>query len=191
MLEQVVADSHQPHQAIEQHTDIEDFSPIKRLELKMESVFFTMRWIAAPIYACLAAALGAISLRAFFDTYALWLACVHGQRVEMIDDIVELVDLSMMSGLVVISMFSGYENFISRMSHVHSHPDRPKWLLHIKFPEIKKLTLGTIAVMGCVNILKIGYLGEPMDVLVKWVIIIATTCGAALSLAIMESVSKK
>lgn len=171
--------------------DEETLSALKRLELRAESLFFTTRWIAAPIYACLAAALGALSLRALFDTYALWVACLADKRVEMIDDIVELVDLSMFSGLVVISMFSGYENFISRMSHVHSHPDRPKWLLHIKFPEIKKLTLGTISVMGCVNILKIGYLGQPMELLIKWVIIIATTCGAALSLAIMERVSKK
>ena len=163
---------------------------LKTIEDKSEDFFFWTRWLAAPIYFCLALSLIAFSLRAAMDVYEIMRAALTNNDL-MNEKASELVDLSMFSGLVTICMFCGYEIFISKLNNVHGHKDSPRWLLHINFHDIKKLTLGTMSVMGCVNLLKLGYQEAPMADIVRWIAIVATLSGSALFLALMERLAPK
>lgn len=161
---------------------------LKTVEDKAEDFFFWTRWLAAPIYFCLALSLAVFSVRACIDVYYIAVSAFTDNDM-MNQRSSELVDLSMASGLVTICMFCGYELFISRLNNVHGHKDSPRWLLHINFHDIKKLTLGTMSVMGCVNLLKLGYQDAPMQSIVKWIVIVATLSFSALFLAMMERIA--
>lgn len=161
---------------------------LKTIEDKAEDFFFWTRWLASPIYFCLAVCLLLFSVRACIDVYEIAIAALTDSDI-MNQKVSELVDLSMGSGLIIVCMFCGYELFISRLNNVHSHKDSPRWLLHINFHDIKKLTLGTMSVMDCVNLLKLGYQDAPTSSILKWIMIVATLSGSALFLAVMERVA--
>jgi uncharacterized protein (TIGR00645 family) len=54
--------------------------------------------------------------------------------------------------LLIIS-FSGYENFVSKMS-VGDHEDRPGWMGKIGFSDLKLKLIGAIVAISAVELLK-------------------------------------
>jgi uncharacterized protein (TIGR00645 family) len=59
-----------------------------------------------------------------------------------------LIDLSLTANLVLIVMFSGYENFVSKF-HSVDRKNRPSWMGTIDFSGIKlKLVASIIAISG-------------------------------------------
>jgi uncharacterized protein (TIGR00645 family) len=59
-----------------------------------------------------------------------------------------LIDLSLAANLVLIVMFSGYENFVSKFD-VGDHEDRPDWMGTVDFSALKlKLVASIVAISG-------------------------------------------
>jgi len=54
-----------------------------------------------------------------------------------------LIDLSLTGNLLLIVMFSGYENFVSKI-HIADHEDRPSWMGSVDFSGIKLKLIGSI-----------------------------------------------
>jgi len=50
--------------------------------------------------------------------------------------VLKLVDLALTGSLIVIVIFSGYENFVSKID-VRDHPDWPEWMAKIDFSGLK------------------------------------------------------
>jgi uncharacterized protein (TIGR00645 family) len=59
-----------------------------------------------------------------------------------------LIDLSLTGNLLFIVMFSGYENFVSKI-HIADQEDRPSWMGTVDFSGIKlKLIASIVAISG-------------------------------------------
>jgi uncharacterized protein (TIGR00645 family) len=56
--------------------------------------------------------------------------------------------------LLIIIMFSGYENFVSKMEDLHNHRDRPDWMGHIGFSDLKIKLIGSIVAISGIELLK-------------------------------------
>jgi uncharacterized protein (TIGR00645 family) len=127
------------------------------LERALEGGIFASRWLMAPFYVGLIAALGALMV-VFFQELAhelpkLWTIdpVTHLYAMGAEDAILlalALIDLSLAGNLVLIVIFSGYENFVSKID-VANHEDRPEWMGTVDFSALKlKLIASIVAISG-------------------------------------------
>ncbi|MDZ4761846.1 MAG: TIGR00645 family protein [Alphaproteobacteria bacterium] len=122
------------------------------LENVIESGLFASRWLMAPFYVGLIAALAALMV-VFFQELAhefphLWSATEPMSAEGAILLALALIDLSLAANLVLIVMFSGYENFVSKID-VGRVEDRPEWMGTVDFSGLKlKLIASIVAISG-------------------------------------------
>ena len=126
-------------------------------ERTLEGGLFASRWLMAPFYVGLVAALIALMV-VFFQELVhqipmLWTfdPVTHVYAMTANDAIMlalSLIDLSLAANLVLIVMFSGYENFVSKFD-VGDHEDRPDWMGTVDFSALKlKLVASIVAISG-------------------------------------------
>lgn len=119
-----------------------------RLEPAIEHLLFSSRWLLAPFYLGMAVAL-ALVLVVFLRE--LFIGLIHIGTMDAEGSILlslSLIDLSLTGNLLLIVMFSGYENFVSKI-HVGEHEDRPNWMGTVDFSGLKlKLIASIVAISG-------------------------------------------
>ncbi len=126
---------------------------LRRLERGLESLLFASRWLLAPFYVGLAAGLVLLLARFVLSAVDLVLHGLSGGEDHLIVSVLGLVDLSLVANLVLMVMFSGYENFVSRM-HTGDHPDRPDWIGHTGFDELKLKLMTSIVAISAIHVLE-------------------------------------
>jgi uncharacterized protein (TIGR00645 family) len=67
--------------------------------------------------------------------------------------VLDLVDLTLTTSLVLIVIFSGYENFVSKID-VDGHPDWPEWMTKVDFAGLKQKLLASIVAISAIQVLK-------------------------------------
>jgi uncharacterized protein (TIGR00645 family) len=123
------------------------------LETWLERGLFASRWLMAPFYVGLVAALAALMV-VFFKELAHELAHVMEMKPE--DAILlalSLIDLSLAANLLVIVILSGYENFVSKIDTA-SHEDRPEWMGTVDFSGLKMKLIASIVAISAIALLK-------------------------------------
>ena len=125
-------------------------------ETQFERNLFRARWLMAPFYLGLVLALVmllVVFVRELF--YYLPQAFIVGDGHMTSDTailaILSLVDLSLAGNLLLIVLYSGYENFVSKLDLDENQVDRPPWMGSVDFSGLKMkpvsythLTLPTI-----------------------------------------------
>lgn len=72
-----------------------------------------------------------------------------------------LIDLSLTGNLLLIVMFSGCENFVSKIE-TENHEDRPSWMGTVDFSGLKlKLIASIVAISGIALLRSFLTLGDP------------------------------
>ncbi|NMG67826.1 TIGR00645 family protein [Azoarcus indigens] len=127
---------------------------MKRLESKFEHILFSSRWLMAPVYFGLVLALIVLLVKFGKEVFYLFDHIMTATGGEMIIGVLSLVDIALIMNLLVIIMFSGYENFVSKMEDLHSHQDRPDWMGHIGFSDLKIKLIGSIVAISGIELLK-------------------------------------
>ena len=97
------------------------------LEKALEGTLFASRWLLAPFY--LGIVLGVVILLIKFmqELWHLALIAFSGTEADVILGVLSLVDLALTGSLLLIVIFSGYENFVSKIDH-STHQDWPEWM---------------------------------------------------------------
>jgi uncharacterized protein (TIGR00645 family) len=72
---------------------------------------------------------------------------------ELTIEILSLIDLSLMGNLLLMVIFAGYENFVSRLD-LHSHDDRPQWMGHVGFGDLKLKLMTSIVAISAIQVLE-------------------------------------
>lgn len=133
-------------------------SRAEEIEHRLESALFATRWLLAPVYFGLVAAL-AIILFKFFEQ--LWNVVSHlgdGDKYSEADALMvallNLVDIALLGNLILIVIFAGYENFVSRLSVAHDHIDKPTWMGHVDFSGLKMKLIGSLVAISAILLLK-------------------------------------
>jgi uncharacterized protein (TIGR00645 family) len=127
------------------------------IERGLEAALFASRWLLAPFYVGLAFAL--LVLLGVFGV-DLWSELTHlvglapGKMAEGgIVMALSLIDLSLTASLLIVVIFSGYENFVSRIDTAAS-VDRPDWMGTIDFSALKMKLMASIVAISAVALLK-------------------------------------
>ena len=126
---------------------------LKRVENAIESVLFNSRWLMAPFYLGLVICL-AVMLFKFFTK--LWEFIIHAPvatEADIILGALSLIDVSLVGNLILIVVFSGYENFVSRLNP-GDHPDWPEWMTKVDFAGLKQKMLASIVAISAIQVLK-------------------------------------
>lgn len=126
---------------------------MKNLENALEKLIFGSRWLLAPFYLGLVIALGLL-LFSFFREFLHFAPLVlRGTESDVIVSLLSLIDVVMVANLLIIIVFAGYENFVSRID-TGGHEDRPSWMGHVGFAELKMKLIGSIVAISGIELLK-------------------------------------
>lgn len=117
-----------------------------------EAFVYGGRWLVAPMYVGLLAALSVYTARFLQE---LWRLCSHGLSLtegEIMLSVLSLIDTCMLANLILLIMIGSYSIFIRRLQFpAHS---RPQWLDHITSGSLKiKMGMSIIGVSS-VHLLK-------------------------------------
>ncbi|THF63456.1 TIGR00645 family protein [Pseudothauera rhizosphaerae] len=127
---------------------------MKRIENAFEHLLFSSRWLMAPIYLGLVLAMVVLLVKFAKEIFGLVDHIMTATGSEMIIGVLSLVDIALIMNLLIIIMFSGYENFVSKMDDLHGHQDRPEWMGHIGFSDLKIKLIGSIVAISGIELLK-------------------------------------
>lgn len=123
------------------------------VENVLEAGLFKSRWILAPFYIGLVVALFML-LVAFGHELVDALPHLLQYNVEQIIlSVLTLIDLSLAANLVLIVVFSGYENFVSKID-THGSEDRPDWMGTLDFSGLKMKLIGSIVAISAISLLR-------------------------------------
>ena len=123
------------------------------LERLLELWLFRSRWLMAPFYLGLVVALAAL-LIVFVNEAIHKLAGVATMSPEgAILMVLSLIDLSLAGNLLLIVIFSGYENFVSKID-TGDDADRPSWMGTVDFSGLKMKLIASIVAISAIALLK-------------------------------------
>lgn len=153
--------------------------PRRKLEIAFERVLFASRWILAPFYIGMVFALLAILVVFARELVSELTHILAFDAEQVILLALSLIDLSLTGNLVLIVIFAGYENFVSRI-HVDDHEDRPAWMGTVDFSGLKIKLVASITAISAIALLRaflpLGDPGVQPDVTrLRWMVIIHLT----------------
>jgi uncharacterized protein (TIGR00645 family) len=125
----------------------------RKIERFTETAIFASRWILAPFYLGLALSLVVLLIKFLVELLHIAETAFTATESQVILGLLALVDLSLTGSLIVIVIFSGYENFVSKIDHT-GHRDWPEWMGTIDFTALKIKLLGSIVAISAIQLLK-------------------------------------
>ena len=166
------------------------------LEARFERGLFASRWLMAPMYLGLVISLAMLTLvfikeLVYYASKTLTMTADQG-----ILAVLTLIDLSLAANLLLIVLFSGYENFVSKLDLEESR-DRPSWMGKVDFSGLKMKLIASIVAISGIHLLKVfmevGKSSAPVDeVKMQWMVIIHLTFVASgVLLALMDWLASK
>jgi uncharacterized protein (TIGR00645 family) len=126
---------------------------LKRIEDGLESVLFNSRWLLAPFYLGLVVSLAVLMLKFMMMLWEFILHSVGAKESDIILGVLSLIDVSLTGNLILIVVFSGYENFVSKINP-GDHPDWPDWMTKVNFAGLKQKLLASIVAISAIQVLK-------------------------------------
>jgi uncharacterized protein (TIGR00645 family) len=155
---------------------------------------FASRWLLAPVYLGLSLALVALGVKFFQEAFHILSHIWTVQEADMVLTILALIDMVLVGSLVVMVMFSGYENFVSRLDIDAESAERLGWL-----GWLGKLDAGTLKLKVAASIVAISSIHLlrafmnaqqiPNDKLMWYVIIHLTFVVSAVLMGVLDRMS--
>ena len=118
----------------------------------IQAAVFWSRWLLAPFLVGLACCLLLLIVRFFEDFYGLAVKVQSLTWHDLVVDVLNLLDVALTANLILIVIFSTYENFIHKVGP-DEQSDLPEGLVNVGFGELKQKLLGSIAVIAAVDAL--------------------------------------
>ncbi len=126
---------------------------IKAFEHFLEMLVFNSRWLLAPFYLGLVACIFILLVKFGQELFHILPHVLQGAEGEIILAILTLVDMSLVANLLLIIIFSGYENFVSKIN-TEGHEDRPDWMGKVDFSGLKVKVIASIVAISAIELLK-------------------------------------
>lgn len=137
------------------------------LERTLEQTLFASRWLLAPVYAGLALGLVALGIMFFVEMWHvfahLFQTDVPYTEADLVLALLALVDMALVGSLIIMVMFSGYENFVSKLDVDGS--DQLEWLGKLDANSLKLKVASSIVAISSIHLLKafMGLGGKVVD----------------------------
>ena len=165
----------------------------ENLENALESSMFASRWFMAPVYVVLSLSLAVIMLKVVQEF-------IHNVPLMITMDIrnlllfvLHIVDLALIGNLVLMILFAGYENFVSKIDAAKDSEDKPSWMGKVDFSGLKLKLISSIVAISGINLLEAFMsLKDHTDREIQWQIIIHIVfIASGVLLALMDWIASK
>jgi uncharacterized protein (TIGR00645 family) len=164
-------------------------NPAERI---FERFLFASRWLMVPFYTGLVIALVALIVVFTRDLVDEVSKLANLSETDLIVWVLSLVDLSLAANLLIMVIFAGYENFVSKMD-IGDHPDRPSWMGKVDFSGMKLKLVASIVAISAIHLLRAFMEVETIDDrTLRWKVILHVVfVVSGVLLALMDWISVK
>ena len=125
---------------------------MKSLELLVERIILSSRWILVVFYLGLAAALAVYAVSFGYKFLKVAAGIFDYDEADMILAILGLIDAALVASLIVMVMISGYENFVSRFDEAE---DEVSFLGKLDSGSLKIKVASSIVAISSIHLLQI------------------------------------
>ncbi|MGR0186329.1 TIGR00645 family protein [Azospirillum aestuarii] len=123
------------------------------IERRFEQIIFASRWLLAPFYLGLVVSLVLLLAKFMQEIFHIVPHVLEMQEKDVLLAVLTLIDLSLAGNLLLMVIFSGYENFVSKID-VADHKDRPDWMGKVDFGGLKLKLIASIVAISGIHLLK-------------------------------------
>lgn len=162
------------------------------IEKLIERLMYASRWLLAPIYLGLSLTLIALAIKFFQEVFHLLPMVISMGEAEIILVVLSLIDIALVSGLIVMVMFSSYENFVSRLD-LNDSAEKLSWLGTLDTNSLKNKVAASIVAISSIHLLKIFMNAENIsDEKLYWYVVIHITFViSAVAMGLLDKATKK
>jgi uncharacterized protein (TIGR00645 family) len=159
------------------------------LERFLERLLFASRWLLAPLYIGLSLALIALGVKFFQEAIHLLGHIWSSTEADMVLTVLALIDIVLVGSLIVMVMFSGYENFVSRIDAAST--DTLGWLGKLDAGTLKLKVAASIVAISSIHLLRVFMNAPQIDnTKIMWYVILHMTfVVSALLLGLLDRIS--
>ena len=165
---------------------------MKKIEHTLELFIFNSRWLMAPFYVGLVISLGLLMIKFVQELFHFIPHILSFDESETILAVLTLIDLSLAGNLLLMVIFSGYENFVSKIN-VGDHEDKPEWMGKVDFSGLKLKLIASIVAISGIHLLKsfMNIHNQDKDSLFWMLIVHVTFIFSGMLLAAMDYIVSK
>lgn len=124
------------------------------MENLIERLIYASRWLMAPIYLGMSFALMALMVKFFQELYYFIPVILSIEGNQLILKLLTFIDLTLVGSLTIIVMFSGYDNFVSRLD-VAEGTEKLSWLGTHDYGSLKMKVASSIVAISSIHLLKV------------------------------------
>ena len=165
----------------------------ENLENTLESSMFASRWFMAPVYVVLSLSLAVIMLKVVQE-FIHNLSMFYDMDIRsLLLFVLHILDMALIGNLVLMVLFAGYENFVSKIGAAKDSEDKPSWMGKVDFSGLKLKLIGSIVAISGINLLEAFMsLKDHTDREIKWQILIHLVfVSSGVLLALMDYIASK
>ena len=161
------------------------------METIAEKFLYASRWLLAPIYLGLSFGLLILGIKFFQEVIHILPLIFATKEADLVLLILSLIDLSLVGGLIVMVMLSGYENFVSNID-LDEGSQKLHWLGKIDAGSLKQKVAASIVAISSIHLLKafMNVQSIDNDKLMWFVIIHLTFVVSAIGMAYVDNINK-
>jgi uncharacterized protein (TIGR00645 family) len=123
-----------------------------KLEEITEKLLFSSRWILAPIFLGLSLALIALGFKFFQEAWHVFSHLISIEESDLVLRVLAMIDIVLVGSLIIMVMFSGYENFVSTIDAKGT--DTLGWLGKMDSGTLKLKVAASIVAISSIHLLR-------------------------------------
>jgi uncharacterized protein (TIGR00645 family) len=157
------------------------------VEKMVERAMYAARWLLAPIYLGLSLAIVALAIKFFQEILHVLPNILAMTEADLVLVVLSLIDIALVSGLIVMVMFTSYENFVSRID-LSEHTESLSWLGTLDTNSLKTKVAASIVAISSIHLLKIFMNASNVDnqKLLWYVVIHMTFVVSAVAMGLLD-----
>ncbi|MBO5658821.1 MAG: TIGR00645 family protein [Duodenibacillus sp.] len=161
------------------------------LEKLFERSFFCARWLLAPICFGLSFALLALAFKFFQEVCHVLPHVFEMSEADLTLSLLSMIDMALVGGLIVMVMYSSYENFVSQLAT--GATERLDWLGKMDAGSLKNKVAASIVAISSIHLLRVfmNIQNTPNDKLLWYVVLHLTFVLSALVMCWIDLITKK
>ncbi|MBB1270014.1 TIGR00645 family protein [Shewanella sp. SR44-3] len=162
------------------------------MEKVFEKLMYASRWIMAPIYLGLSLVLFALGIKFFQEIFHILPNIFDIAEVDLVLITLSLIDITLVGGLLIMVMFSGYENFVSQLD-VGESSEKLNWLGKMDAGSLKNKVAASIVAISSIHLLKVFMNAENIenDKIMWYLLIHITFVLSAFAMGYLDKITRK
>lgn len=165
---------------------------MKKIEVFIENLMYSTRWLLAPICIGMSLALLALAIKFFQEVFHMLPGIFTIPEADLILKLLSLIDMILVGGLLVMVMISSYENFVSQLD-IDESKEKLDWLGKMDAGSLKMKVAASIVAISSIHLLRMFMDAQhiPNDKLMWYVILHLTFVVSAFVMGVLDKMTKK